>query len=562
MKLLSNTKKTAFALTTALALALTAGTGNARAASPTEGALIATINSATATDNDKVTAAQDLGHIGTPNAIAPLVALLNSDKAHLRHAARYALENNPSPTIEDVLLEAASRLTGAARVGVVQSLGNRGTDKSVPLLAKLAPATDDAALAAAATTSLAKIATPAAFAALKPGLGKCPAAAAAYLRAADRYAKKNAAAAAAYYRDLDAVTANILYSIKQGALRGVVLTGGKSGLARWEKAIASTDANDVEAALRVVAEYPVCCGDATTTFAGALAKLPDATQIRLSELLAVRGDKAAAGALAQLTTHDNEQVSFAAARALVPLGGAATAEKAFNLLLASKNASVAIAAREALRGLSYQTPAAETAAGFKSLFNGKDLTEWRGGDGWWTVSNGILTAESTAEKPCKKNSHLIWNGGEKGDFELRAEFRLSRSANSGIQFRAEDKNADTSYQADMNGTGEYIGFLYHPGFHLVGKRGASVVLRGKGKIKETPFANAKVLPQHIYKLGTWSEYKIVAKGKHITLYVNGIKTNEFQDERPNAPAKGVITLQMHAGPPMKIEYRNLRIRDL
>jgi hypothetical protein len=196
------------------------------------------------------------------------------------------------------------------------------------------------------------------------------------------------------------------------------------------------------------------------------------------------------------------------------------------------------------------------------MFNGKDMSEWRGGDDWWEVRNGILTAESSKEKRCKKNSHLIWKGGEKSDFELRAEFRLSSSANSGIQFRAKDENADTSYQADMDGAGNYIGFLYLPKFHLVGQRGAKVILGADGKKTTTLFANEKVLNKTAFKLGTWNEYTVIAKGRSVTLYVNGVKTNEFEDLRPTAPTTGVITLQMHAGPPMQIEFRNLRIRDL
>ena len=86
--------------------------------------------------------------------------------------------------------------------------------------------------------------------------------------------------------------------------------------------------------------------------------------------------------------------------------------------------------------LSGSSSAAEGEEGFTSIFNGKDLTGWDGKPGWWYVENGALTSESTKEKPCPKCNYLIWRGGEPGDFELRAEYRLAGvGANSGIQFR-------------------------------------------------------------------------------------------------------------------------------
>jgi len=463
-----------------------------------------------------------------------------------------------------------------------------------------APAADRA-LNVAAANALGKIATPAALAALKPVAGKCPVAALALLRGADRVAAKNPAGAAPLYRDLLAAldkcpagaapaaagdaaagekkpcpAATTFCTVKQGALRGAILTGGEDGLALWKKSVAGKCDAAAKVALRAVIEFPKC-PDITGALAGALATLPPCRQTKLAELLGARGDKAALPALRAVAalpaSEANDPARFAAARALIALGDTATGAATLHALIgsaatATRELPLRDLAANALLGLSYESPAAEAAAGFKSMFNGKDLSEWRNNTGYWDVRNGILTAESTAEKPCKKNSHLIWNGGVKGDFELRAQFRLSKSANSGIQFRAEDKDADTSYQADMNGGGDYIGFLYHPGFHLVGERGAKVVLGPEVKTREqrrgaiTRYPNAKAISQHAFNATQWNEYRIVAKGREFTLYVNGVKTNEFVDLRPNAPKDGVITLQMHAGPAMKIEYQNLRIRDL
>jgi hypothetical protein len=202
--------------------------------------------------------------------------------------------------------------------------------------------------------------------------------------------------------------------------------------------------------------------------------------------------------------------------------------------------------------------------GFTPMFDGVSLKNWKGGGGWWEVKDGILQAQSSEEKPCKKNSQLIFTGSQPADFELRAEFKLSPSANSGIQLRALDQEfGDSGYQADMNGGGNYVGFLYHPKQHLVGERGAKVTIAADGKKSVDRFADAKELGDKVFKKDDWNEYTIIAKGPTMTLFVNGMKTCELTDHRPEMmPKRGFITLQMHAGPPMKIQYRNIRIKDL
>lgn len=210
------------------------------------------------------------------------------------------------------------------------------------------------------------------------------------------------------------------------------------------------------------------------------------------------------------------------------------------------------------------TRRASSEQGFKPMFDGTSMKQWKGGDGWWQVKDGILQAQSSEEKPCKKTCHLVWKGGQPADFEMRAEFKLSPEANSGIQVRALDQVfGDTGYQADMNGGGNYVGYLYHPKQHLVGERGAKVTIAADGQKKVERFADAKELGDKVFKKDDWNEYAVIAKGPTITLFVNGMKTSELIDERPDMmPKSGFITLQMHAGPPMKIQFRNLRIKEL
>ena len=99
--------------------------------------------------------------------------------------------------------------------------------------------------------------------------------------------------------------------------------------------------------------------------------------------------------------------------------------------------------------------------GFKSMFNGKDLTGWEGKPGGWWVEDGAITSESTKENPCVKHHYLYWQGGEPADFVLRLKYKLV-GGNSGIQFRSQRRpNFDTwGYQADMEAGPQWTGCLF------------------------------------------------------------------------------------------------------
>src|SRR5579871_6395194 len=78
-------------------------------------------------------------------------------------------------------------------------------------------------------------------------------------------------------------------------------------------------------------------------------------------------------------------------------------------------------------------PAGE--AGFRAIFNGKDLAGWIGDSAHWTVEDGAITGSNSSDKPLKHNSFLIWEGGKPSDFELRFTYRIV-GGNSGVQYRS------------------------------------------------------------------------------------------------------------------------------
>lgn len=182
----------------------------------------------------------------------------------------------------------------------------------------------------------------------------------------------------------------------------------------------------------------------------------------------------------------------------------------------------------------------EKKQGFKPLFNGKDLSEWKGDSRLWRVEKGVIIGSSDGVK-LPHNTFLI-HKQEWGDFHLKFQVRL-RNHNSGVQFRSEELPdfVVKGLQADM-AEGNWWGSIYDE----KGTRG--VIVNGwKGKAET------------VVKPGDWNDYEIYAKGDEIRITVNGLVTAELKD---SSRLSGVLALQLHAGPPMQVEFRNLRIKRL
>ena len=116
---------------------------------------------------------------------------------------------------------------------------------------------------------------------------------------------------------------------------------------------------------------------------------------------------------------------------------------------------------------------------FKSIFNGKDLSEWKGKPEFWRVEDGAITGETTKEKPTKGNTFIIWQGGDIGNFELKLKYRIL-SGNSGIQYRSFEVKPDSfvvgGYQADFEAGKRWSGICYGEKFRgILSKRGEKTV---------------------------------------------------------------------------------------
>jgi hypothetical protein len=208
--------------------------------------------------------------------------------------------------------------------------------------------------------------------------------------------------------------------------------------------------------------------------------------------------------------------------------------------------------------------------GMVPLFNGKDLDGWDGNMKLWSFRDGIVRGETTKENPTKGNTFLIWKGGEVGDFELRLSFRIN-SGNSGVQYRSkriEGKDKDniwvvSGYQAEVENTPGKVGFLYHErGRGYLCNVGEKVVIGEDGKPKVVGTLGDKAAIGSTYKKGDWNDYIIIAKGNHLVHYLNGLQTVDVTDNDPKGRAmKGILALQIHAGNPMVVEFKDVCLKQ-
>jgi len=206
----------------------------------------------------------------------------------------------------------------------------------------------------------------------------------------------------------------------------------------------------------------------------------------------------------------------------------------------------------------------------KKLFDGKSLNGWDGDPKFWSVQDGAILGQTTKENPTKGNTFLIWKNGELGDFELTLDYKIE-AGNSGIQYRSFVKPGKHDgwrvggYQADLEAGDKFSGICYGEGFRgILSMRGmkTTLTLDSKGKLKKDvkEFGDSAEIGKAVKK-GKWNKYRITAKGFHFNHFINGVKTTELIDNDEKTRRKdGLLALQLHAGPPMKVYFKNIVLK--
>jgi endoglucanase len=209
------------------------------------------------------------------------------------------------------------------------------------------------------------------------------------------------------------------------------------------------------------------------------------------------------------------------------------------------------------------------AEGFRSIFDGESLDLWDGDPTYWTVKDGILVGEVTPETLLQSNSWIVWRGGTVKDFELVLEYRVSAQGNSGIGYRLAEvqgqPHAVRGPQADIHGANMFTGICYEEnGRRLLAARGQSTWIDDPGNRPrlKAQFGDPEEL-QGIVNKEDWNQYRLLVKGNRAQHFINGILVSEVHDhDETNRMKQGLIGVQVHVGPPMKIEYRNIFLKNL
>lgn len=231
---------------------------------------------------------------------------------------------------------------------------------------------------------------------------------------------------------------------------------------------------------------------------------------------------------------------------------------------------------------------------WRPLFDGKSIAGWDGNPSFWSAKDGVLFGQTTADNATEGNTFLIYTGdidsrtpAEFSNFELKAEFRIT-GHNSGIQYRSfklpdakcpggkNDGWRVGGYQADIDVTKTHVGLNYGEKFRgILAPRGQKVTIIEEAVI-ETPKGRKGKLVTEVETIGDkaeladkvndapeWNEYHIVANEWTMTQSINGVLMSELVDnDKKNRRDSGLIAIQLHQGPPMTIEVRNILIKEL
>ncbi len=221
--------------------------------------------------------------------------------------------------------------------------------------------------------------------------------------------------------------------------------------------------------------------------------------------------------------------------------------------------------------------------GYQLIFDGKTLAGWEFDPVYWRVESGSIVGEITPATVLKRNSFLIKKGFVAGDFELKVEYRISAKGNSGINYRSTTidslPHAMRGYQADINGQNNYTGQNYEErGRTTLAYQGERVVVDATGipvPLKDHIEKNAWTKRTVTGSLGSadslrlqiknddWNECHLIIKGNRMLHYINGVLFSDVTDnDTVNRKLSGSIGVQVHVGPPMKVEYKNFRIKKL
>lgn len=203
------------------------------------------------------------------------------------------------------------------------------------------------------------------------------------------------------------------------------------------------------------------------------------------------------------------------------------------------------------------------AEGFVGVFDGKTLRHWSGDKKYWSVEEGAITGKTDGS--LKMNRFLTWEDSTIQNFDLRVKVKVTAGGNSGIQYRGTSRpdlglDIVTGYQCDIvANVPKYNGMLYEErGRRILSHTGQQVVVDPDGQ----PWIVAE-MPVKEFAADQWHDYRVLVRGNHHQHWIDGHKTADLIDLDENGrQLEGVLAVQVHVGPAMKIQFKDFKIKHL
>jgi arylsulfatase A-like enzyme len=203
------------------------------------------------------------------------------------------------------------------------------------------------------------------------------------------------------------------------------------------------------------------------------------------------------------------------------------------------------------------------ADGFVKIFDGKSLRGWSGENQYWSVEDKALTGKT--DGTLKANQFITWKHSTVRNFDLRVKVKVSKGGNSGIQYRGTSRpdlglHVVTGYQCDVVADiSKYNGMLYEEkGRRILSHTGEKVIVDESGQ----PWI-VDHFPVKTFQPDQWHDYRVLVEGNHHRHWIDGHPTADLIDLDPQGRAlEGVLAVQVHVGPAMKIQYKDFKIKHL
>ena len=244
-------------------------------------------------------------------------------------------------------------------------------------------------------------------------------------------------------------------------------------------------------------------------------------------------------------------------------------------------------------------PPSDTDAAFRPLLEGNVLRDWDGDPAYWRLRDRCIVGETTGASVLSDNTWMIWRGGKLRDFELKLEYRISAAGKSGVYYRTKESSERkwlvSGYQAVIDGSKWFAEILVHAGATLSSNTKRDLERSLPGWIKAN-YADEEIfgrpgrqilalpgqlsilpqsrLPQVAGYLDSgsgigeipnkgWNTLHIIARNNILIHVLNHrVVSVVIDDDAKARRLSGGLALQLHSGPPMKVEFRGLRLKRI